>query len=168
MPKSNNISAASSMLEKPPSLLGAKTKELDEYLSDMFLKIMFNPDRLASEMTPEDANLMGPLAKILFFRIRAASPGTRITAGLGLWCVTICNGSPGNAVLWTWTLHNMAQRIPGSMLTLDDWARAFPLGVPTEEELSRVWTAQKKDGYNLLDQDSVWEILPLEEPAVAA
>jgi hypothetical protein len=72
--------------------------------------------------------------------------------------------SPGDAVMWAYTLTRMFDR-KGSLITMSDLATAFPWGFPTDDAKSRIWDDQK--GYthgikcdNILDSYSaVWEPL---------
>jgi hypothetical protein len=72
----------------------------------------------------------------------------------------ILSNSPGDAVMWAYTLFLLAQH--NNAVTLDDLIMGpFAEGFPTDEAKARIWDAQKKPGAplgNLLDAKETWEL----------
>lgn len=132
-------------MQKYPSLLGAKTVEMTheqlQHLLQLFVGEIQHTPRL---FTPEIANQFDMPGKILLSRLDLG--GVKITGALALWCIYLSKGSPSEIVLWAWTLREMFIAQKHRMVTVSDWTYAFPMGVPTQEEISRVWDAQKEEG----------------------
>lgn len=82
--------------------------------------------------------------------------------------LTLVIDSPGVAVQWAWTVHSYIQwrkinqpSKTSDLVTLNDFIHnVFPYGLPTESEISRIWSAQKCDRQpdNLLDHAATWEV----------
>ena len=143
----------------PISLLGTKTQPMThpqflKFLS-CYMGSMADPNNVP--VTEEDLKDVGILPKIMFNRLLNAKH-PQIGKPLFLWLCLLSEDVPGNAVLWAYTYHRMScklDRVP----TVGDWVQEFPLGVPTQEEICRVWDAQKgSKGENMLDQSPAWEV----------
>lgn len=83
------------------------------------------------------------------------------------WLQMLCTNfstSPGEAVMWAYTLAEMFHRKASGQLMADDFATFFPMGIPTEAARQSCWEAQKGDGPlgNLMDKQENWR------PAAAA
>lgn len=143
-----------------PSLLKTKTQPMDKEQSEMFIRLLMGEMQgNVQPFTPEKANEIGFLGKVLLSRLDLG--GVKISMFLALWCVVLSNGSPGGVVQWAWTLREMWLAQDKRMVVINDWTMAFPMGVPTEEECSRVWDLQKQEGApagNGLDRGEVWTV----------
>jgi hypothetical protein len=69
------------------------------------------------------------------------SPKLEIGLAPQIFCAMISD-RPGKVVMWAHTLNEMFVKL-GRKVTLADWADAFPMGVPTDDEYARVWELQK-------------------------
>jgi hypothetical protein len=147
-------------MPKYPSLLGAKTIVLTQEQLQHFLQLSIGEMRSTPRLfTPEIANEFGLPGKILFSRLGLC--GIKVSGALALWCIILANDNPGTVVLWAWTLREMFIAQKQRMLTVSDWTHAFPMGVPTQDEISRVWDAQKEEGApagNGLDRGENWTV----------
>lgn len=63
--------------------------------------------------------------------------------------------SPGDCVLWAYTLVVLTQQL-GRAVRVPDLAEAFPWGFPTEEGARLIWDAQKDSEGNRLDRPESW------------
>jgi len=82
---------------------------------------------------------------------------TKITFPLGVFLATastkICE-----VVMWVYAMHQIQKKTGKDMLTTQDFADHFPLGIPNEEARDKIWEAQKVfPGDNLLDRKETWE-----------
>jgi hypothetical protein len=96
------------------------------------------------------------------FRVFAARmhPTTQLSQELFIFLLTTMK-SPGEAVMWCYTLHRMFQA-EQKLLTIGDWANEFPMGLPTREAMSKCWDYQKGGTHglqtdNLIDQGDYWK-----------
>lgn len=78
-----------------------------------------------------------------------------------VWCASI-SSTPGDCVLWAYTLWCMWRKA-GKRITLTEYASAFPVGIPTDNEKLRIWDSQKQQTSpsNFVDDMARW---PLEIP----
>lgn len=141
-----------------PSLLGGATVPMTLEQSKVFMSCIMQEGAThgSRHFDTSVAQKMGPIGQILYSRIGLAN--VRITLELALWC-SILSESPGIIVLWAWTLRELSILYAGREVTMTDWTQHFPMGVPTPEEYSRVWQAQKVSGNpdNGLDAVAVWK-----------
>ncbi len=100
--------------------------------------------------------LLGRAGRLLLDTLSWRSKITGIDVGLATFVVELSAGIAGNLVLWAWTLHQMQKQQPSKTLTIDDFLRVFPDGVPSNAAYSEAWHAQKLEGDNILDQLQVW------------
>ncbi len=112
------------------------------------------PEKNWKESLPPDFEIkeLPAVLKILIGRI----PDVKLTLGL-LCFIASLSGVPGQIVQWAWELKRLSVQANGKLLTIMDWALAFPTGIPTEEGYLKAWEAQKIGGQNLLDTQEVWE-----------
>lgn len=80
------------------------------------------------------------------------------------FCAALCD-RPGTLVLYAAALKALSIRLnkgADEELTLRDVVTSgFPMGVPTEEEMHRIWEGQKARGErpdNWLDHQAAWEV----------
>lgn len=143
-----------------PSLLKTKTQPMDKEQSEMFMRLLMGEMQGKTQpFTPEQATEFGFLGKVLLSRLDLGQ--IKISTALALWCIVLSNGSPGGIVQWAWTMRELFLQHGKRMLTVNDWTMAFPMGVPTEEECSRIWDLQKQEGApagNGLDRGEVWTV----------
>ena len=137
------------LIEKP-------TQKMSIDQTGLFLAILTGDD-ISPVMSTEFAKaFLGPIGTILWARIKPT--GVEMSGGLGVWLSELSMGVPGNAVLWAYTMKCMFIKNDCKKITLNDWVRHFPNGVPTDETLSACWDAQKINGRNLLDTAIAWEM----------
>lgn len=70
-----------------------------------------------------------------------------------------CSDRPGTAVLYATVLAALADKAGGKAASIDDVVNAFPMGVPDEPALQKVWESQKRYGHipdNWLDCPEAW------------
>jgi hypothetical protein len=83
-----------------------------------------------------------------------------------LFVTTLCR-TPGDAVMWAYTLFQQAKKSGKNSVTLHDLCMGpFGYGFPTDAGKERIWDAQKdKDSPlgNLLDNSKTWANEPNEE-----
>ena len=139
-----------------PSLLGSATVPMTVEQSQTFTSCFIHETTTRAAFDRDTAEKMGPIGSILFARL--AWGDVRVTRELALWCAILSDGVPGKIVLWAWTLRKLYEVCHNQQLTISDWTNVFPLGVPTPEEYTRVWDAQKVQGIpdNALDNHSNW------------
>jgi hypothetical protein len=85
-----------------------------------------------------------------------------------MWVSIMSKGSPGNAVLWAYTLCHMAEKANKTHVVFGDMAYAFPFGFPIEDSMRECWEAQKQAGAplsNAMDATENWVLGA--EPEVA-
>lgn len=97
-----------------------------------------------------------PVFKIIESRLEPT--GADVSSWLVAFVDSLCEGNPGKAVMWAWTLAYIATKCQGKV-DFDEFARYFPMGVPVEDEYRRVWYSQKERGRplgNCLDDPDFW------------
>lgn len=85
--------------------------------------------------------------KVLVARLKSlgAEVGTQVSRPLVTFLA--CNvTSPGVLVMWAHALTRLHQTLNGKMVTMTNFAEAFPLGLPTDDALNAAWDAQKGIG----------------------
>jgi len=104
-----------------------------------------------------------PICLIIDSRLEMA--GVRTTVAVLLWMDIVCDGNPGNAVMWAYTLCHIAEKRGHNTVTWDDLIMSFPNGFPVERTLRQCWEAQKqrpdsKKGIpdNKMDMRASWEL----------
>lgn len=161
-----------SLLDVPEEKRVPMTQKDTEIFAKCFLMELNMKDQKADmEFKEEEANQFGRLALVLFKRLHYA--GTKVSAATALFVTHYSQGSPGNAVLWAWTLHQMWLK-QNRIVNLQDLAESFPFGFPTEEAIGEIWDAQKvhlhnvpRDSVlmdNMLDAPFTWKENPSETP----
>jgi hypothetical protein len=135
------------------TLIGSASRPMTKDESGIFLAAIMNP-ALEGTFDEDFAEELGFSGKVLERRL-AACTTAKITKGLAVLVVIMSNGNPGNLVMWAYTFHKMNK---GQVLTINDFANEFPMGVPSEEGFSAVWDSQKNsvNGGNLIDDVKNW------------
>lgn len=132
----------------------------------LFLQLVMAERDKADPFTERLKNEFG--FKIAYLRAKAHN--VSMTPQLLVWLVV--NGSnPAHLVMWVYTMAVLQHEKKAKVLTMENWTDAFPDGVATDEEFSRVWLEQKmtredRDGGmtdNWLDTGAVWPVLPAKE-----
>lgn len=80
----------------------------------------------------------------------AISPSLLIFLGM-------ISNSPGTSVMWAYSCLLKAQESDTNYYGIDAWAYDFPFGIPTDDEMQRIWEQQKEGGNNWLDRNE-WAI----------
>ncbi|GEM_PF-3838086 len=109
-------------------------------------------------------NAVGAANVILLPRL--AKAGVTVSEALFVVVCSWVGGRAGDLTLWAYTLLEISRRCGRRHLTTNELVLAFPMGVPTEAAMGRIWAAQKQfDGAqdNWLDTDAAW-ILDTEAP----
>lgn len=92
-----------------------------------------------------------PMFKILDDRLRRN--GAEADMSLKAMVIDLSR-SPGEIVMWAYTLHRMQEELRRRP-TLEDFSTTyFPIGVPTELAYSRMWDSQKLNKFGI-DRPSV-------------
>lgn len=107
------------------------------------------------------------LAQILLKRIKFYKLPFTISAMFYIISVSTVFTNPGKVIMLLWLAHQSHKKVHHNRVTIlgiDEWADIFPNGVPTEEELERMWKSQKAPGApmgNLLDDIKTWNPDPI-------
>jgi hypothetical protein len=154
----------SSFLDVPVS----EMEVLDADSTETFIRMSFTERKLKDEnsldfeFNEEKANSAGEIGMILFQRLLLDE--TKISFPLALLICSICNGNPAQLVMWAYTLNRIYREIKKDrVVTIEDWSLKFPIGVPNNEAMRKIWEQQKvspeelKGGNdNLLDRQWPW------------
>lgn len=103
------------------------------------------------------------LLKVGIQRLTAGDPEGEFDLDMVMWAFAGLADRVGVVVLWAYGLSKGRVRVNGQAITLDHWATILhPNGPPTNEELFRIWDAQKchvlgVKGDNYLDLKEAWE-----------
>lgn len=116
---------------------------MDETTSKLFIECTFSELEKNTEFT-EDFASKHPIFEILFRRLKSAN--VTVTIPVAIFVSHLSGGSPGEIVLWAWTLTKLSRQNKCNMESL---AYAFPMGFPTEEGSSKIWRAQKGSQHDL-------------------
>ena len=140
-------------------LCDAKTRPLTEDESKFFINAMMASANHKGEMPAE---MLESLQKTFVFAVmekRLEMCDAKVDPFLLAFVSSLCD-SPGKAVLWAWTLAFIYVQIgSGAPVEFAFWTTYFPTGVPTEEELRRIWDEQKAPGKplgNTVDDPDFW------------
>lgn len=117
----------------------------------------FNPitvDELSKEFG-EDA----PFAVRVFMgRLVAANPNMLASKFVVIWLTMLCR-TPGDAVMWAWALYQTTKK-NGAPSMADIYTEYMPMGIPTDDEMHRIWDSQKwrpeRGSDNWLDSSEAW------------
>jgi len=145
------------------SLLDAKkVQAMDDETSHTFLQLCLMEQHLDGAKEGHlDRELREKsfLYQVLVKRLEVCSPKSKFSIPLLAFVSTI-GDRPGTIVMWAYTLHMMATQLAEPrMVKLEDLAKVFPMGFPTEEEYEQVWDGQKGEkGINLLDVEETWAV----------
>jgi hypothetical protein len=123
-------------------------ERMDDNLSEIFIKVTFS--EASGELKLFDDNFATQLGfSGQVFKKRLDFYGNvNVTLGVALVVITLCQGSPGNLVMYAFTLARLAKQNNKDLITIDDIANAFPVGFPNERGLREIWDAQKGGNWN--------------------
>lgn len=132
--------------ERYRCLLGAETRPMDEDETRTLTQLVLascdashDPVAAWQKMQEEPQAPLG--LKIMAKRLEVW--GVSFDPFLGMFVLCLCD-RPGKIVLWCYTIGLMEKEL-GRPPTIEDFSmRFFPMGVPTEEEYSRIWDDQKE------------------------
>jgi hypothetical protein len=96
--------------------------------------------------------------QVLDQRLKVVGSDTKVSPAVKVICSLLSEGSPGEAVMWAYSLHYLLVAENLSKITLTDLSNYFPMGFPTKEARHTVWDAQK--GYKMIEDgrlDSSYE-----------
>ena len=117
------------------------------------------------ELKPEAKDLVtkDPICRIAQGRMNFAK--VKATVPTLLWISIICEGSPGNAVIWAYTLCDIAEKEGDEPINLTTLTKYFPNGYPTEDTKRKCWEGQKRTPDmgkgitdNKMDSPEYWEL----------
>lgn len=77
--------------------------------------------------------------------------GFEVDGKLLLLVGDLTKGSPGNGVMWAFTLYK------NNVKNVDEFVNIFPYGFPTDEAYHECWNNQKYGGTNILDRPETWK-----------
>ena len=162
-----------SLLDTKPEGIQVLSKDQSEFLCYLLLA----EARESTEDYPENLEELvataPPTIRILWNRVSVVEgspkPNFPLVCFLGFLCTT-----PGEAVQWAYTAVALGEKLGKDIVRLEDFALAFPHGVPTQEAVIANWDEQKcserrdenpRASDNLLDDWENWvvESAPAEE-----
>lgn len=123
-------------------------------------QIAFLAEGEEEAMLPEDIDELPPIGRVVFNRLYVTP--IRVTVAAAAFMTVLCDGRQPDAIVWAWTIYQLAKRLGRQELNLDDVARAFPK-VPTDASRAHIWEQQRGHVYqipfaNLLDRRALWGI----------
>lgn len=145
-----------------PTFLGCQGRPMEKDESLLFINLVMaqtNP-KVTVTFGQDIADSFGPSGQILFGRLMMSKPNeVLLDTGLAAFLTILAKGNPGNLVMWAWTCRAMFRKVGFRQLTINDFTNEFPMGIPSEEEISKVWEAQKTaDFRNNLDDARNWAL----------
>lgn len=159
------------MNDKLPGLFGCKVRQMTHEESETFLTLLINElekqddyFKFINKQLQDDAVFQ---YLVMVNRLEAFKQNFSPTLDIGIpvlvFLSSICD-SPGQIVMWAHTLNEMFVKL-GHKVTLSDFAKEFPMGIPIDEEYRRVWDLQKRipepgtiGGDNLIDDFTQWSL----------
>lgn len=132
------------------AMIAAKVEQMTDDTSKMFLTCLMMQkarEELPGEFTQGFSYQV--LSKRLAYHGVPATP-----YAMAFFCAQAIN--VGTLILYATVLKVLSERNGGQEVTIDDIAKAFPWGFPTEEEVHRIWEAQKVGRNNMVDQEAAW------------
>lgn len=156
-------------LQNWKGLAEGKQSPLTKQQSEVLIHLTFATEEAAQEILDSMSDLFA--TQVFTKRLQAYNPKVLelIDPKVIILVLSLCS-SPGDCVMWAYTLVHLLSRRDWKPLMLDDWVDAFPMGVPDKEESHRIWDHQKGWAHkikvdNLLDDFGYW---PVMEPAKAS
>src|SRR5262245_56794777 len=123
------------------SLLDTKKIEpMSREMTELFLKATMLDMQKPEPFTEKVAAEMGWLGKILYSRLQAY--GGECTVAVAVIVGMLSKGSPGNVVMYAFTLARIS-KLTEKIVDTKELSLRFPWGFPTEEGLLEIWDAQK-------------------------
>lgn len=120
----------------------AEIGPMDDEMTRIFLAVTMAEMKNGDVPSLEDQFLYKVLDK------RAEFIGLKLNKYIKV-LLTLLSRSPGVVVMYLYYLKS--KQHPGTELTVEQIARTFPMGFPTEKALEKLWDSQKIGGSNLLD-----------------
>lgn len=111
-----------------------------EYAS-YFIRIYMMPDSGAEEIINELMSNQDFMTQIINKSMKLRFD-FELDSKLTLWLILTCK-SPGNAVMISAYLKWKMNELGRNSFDLDAYTRLFPMGFPTEDELTWLWECQK-------------------------
>lgn len=143
-----------------PTLCGTKCQPFDKETTNTFLGLLMAEMNQAEVELFNQTNVenFGTIGHILLQRLNLTQ-GVQVTVRCAVLIAILSNGSPGAVVLWAWTLREIWLKTK-QPVDLRAWTDNFPMGVPTQSEVDRIWDAQKGAGPNgnQLDNALIWNV----------
>jgi hypothetical protein len=147
-------------LERWCCLLDAKQRPLTSQEMELLLVLVIANQEELTKMEKEVGNSLA--GKILSTRMPVSLFKERIEDRLKIWIAAVCR-TPGEAVMWAYTLCVMAKELSPAQVTFADWCeKYFPAGLPDQESMRKIWDYQKgfthgmKGVDNLIDNPELW------------
>ena len=154
-------------LENYNGMLGLKVRPMTEVESRLFIILSITPEKVV-ESQREQMSDPKKIPFVIAVLVSRLQDPLLVDLKTILLCSSFCR-TPGQSVMWAFTLTRMLERKNWQRITIDDWVNAFPMGIPIEEEQLKAWDAQKRTGLpprnmtdNLLDDVRLWPRKPNE------
>lgn len=123
--------------------------------------VMISLIQMQQDLPPLDGEDKPPLAYQIADE-RLAFHNVPVERRVLLMIASLCD-RPGTVVLYCAAVKAIAMKVlagEGKPVTFSHFIEAFPMGFPTEEELHRIWEAQKvhddQPGDNWIDRPAAW------------
>ena len=137
-------------------LLDAETRRLTNEESALYIQLFFIDKNGGSVQVFDDA--LGRSRSLGIAKGRMEWADIPYDPAALLWISQLAT-TPGELVMWCYTLHAIAQHTGHVAAGLDEWTDFFAWGVPTEAGCVAAWDAQKHPAApagNLLDDNKLW------------
>lgn len=118
----------------------------------LFSKVMQPTLDQCDESVPAQMDL--PIMQIMRGRLSAAS--VCMSPALNIFLESLCEGIPGRAVLWAYTVASWCHANNAKGMSLQNWMDTYSECVPDEAEYARCWDGQKTKEGNALDIAENW------------
>lgn len=143
---------------------------IDEYANGA--KIMPSSDLEKEFQMGGSERLPFPL-NVLVNRLEVHARDLQFNPNVVLFCSLLAGGSPGNAVMWAYSLVRETRKRKTAPINFKDLGELMPWGFPTEDYYQKVWEAQKvltgSGTGNFLDTPYPYQPLPngMYEPSMS-
>jgi hypothetical protein len=134
------------------AMFAAKTARMSDDMTKAFI-IMTWVEQGLGEFPVEVAESFS--FKLIKQRLKVFYKEDSIATDSVIGVCALLSDRPGMAVLYAATIAAMYEK--HGHVVMRDLVEFFPDGFPTEEEIHKIWTAQKIGGGNSVDNKAAWE-----------